>query len=49
MDGREMRGDAELLGREGVDDLDAILDLRSDPDAVLRSVRDQAPAIFTWD
>jgi hypothetical protein len=45
----ELRSDAELLGRDGVDDLDAILDLRSDPDAVLRSVRDHAPALFTWD
>ena len=49
MDAREMRDDAELLGRDGVDDLDAILDLRSDPDAILRSVRDEAPALFTWD
>jgi hypothetical protein len=49
MEAREMRGDAELLGREDVDDLDAILDLRADPDAVLRSVRDHAPALFTWD
>jgi hypothetical protein len=44
-----MRDDAEILGREGVDDLDAILDLRSDPNAILRSVRDNAAAIFTWD
>ena len=44
-----MRDDAEILGRDGVDDLDAILDLRSDPSAVLRSVRDNAAAIFTWD
>jgi hypothetical protein len=44
-----MRDDAEILGRDGVDDLDAILDLRSDPDAILRSVRDNAAAIFTWD
>src|SRR3954466_2290838 len=44
-----MRDDAELLGREDVDDLDAILSLRSDPAAVLRSVRDNAPALFTWD
>jgi hypothetical protein len=44
-----MRTDAELLGRDGVDDLDAILELRSDPHAVLRSVRDHAPALFTWD
>jgi hypothetical protein len=49
MPDREMRDDAELLGREGVDDLDAILSLRSDPHAVLRSVRDAAPALFTWD
>ncbi len=44
-----MRDDAEILGRDRVDDLDAILDLRSDPHAILRSVRDNAPAIFTWD
>ncbi|MDQ3294897.1 MAG: ferritin-like domain-containing protein [Actinomycetota bacterium] len=44
-----MRDDAVLLGRDGVDDLDAILELRSDPSAVLRSVRDDAPALFTWD
>jgi hypothetical protein len=44
-----MRDDAELLGRDGVDDLDAILSLRSDPAAVLRTVADHAPAMFTWD
>jgi hypothetical protein len=44
-----MRNDAEVLGRAEVDDLDAILSLRSDPDAVLRSVVDTAPALFTWD
>jgi hypothetical protein len=44
-----MRDDAELLGRDEVDDLDAILSLKADPNEVLHSVRDHAPAIFTWD
>jgi hypothetical protein len=44
-----MRDDAELLGRDEVDDLDAILALKADPDEVIHAVRDAAPAIFTWD
>jgi hypothetical protein len=44
-----MRDDAELLGRDDMDDLDAILALKADPDEVLHAVQDHAPAIFTWD
>ncbi len=45
-----MTSDAVILGREGVDDLDAILSVpRADPDEVVHAVRDGADAIFTWD
>ncbi|HVX18840.1 MAG TPA: ferritin-like domain-containing protein [Acidimicrobiales bacterium] len=43
-----MRDDSELLGRDDVDDLDAILSLRSDPGEIYRAVKDAAPSIFTW-
>src|SRR3954454_6944457 len=44
------RTDAEILGREDVDDLDAILAVtNSDMDEVIHAVQDNADAIFTWD
>ena len=45
-----MSRDAELLGRDDVDDLDAIMALtNTDVDEVLHTVADNAEAIFTWD
>jgi hypothetical protein len=45
-----MATDEQLLGRTDVDDLDAILAMsNSDVDAVIHSVLDNAPTIFTWD
>ncbi len=44
------RTDAEILGREDVDDLDAILAVtNTDVDEALHAVEDNADAIFTWD
>jgi hypothetical protein len=44
------RTDAEILGREGVDDLDAILAItNTEVDEALHVVKDNADAIFTWD
>jgi hypothetical protein len=44
------RSDAEILGREGVDDLDAILATTNTAvDEVAHVVTDNADAIFTWD
>ena len=48
----EMRSDAEILDRKGVDDVDAIMDIaiwNADPDEVTHAVADQADALFTWD
>ncbi len=45
-----MTTDAELLGRDHLDDLDAICSVaRADADEVIHAVRDGADAIFTWD
>jgi hypothetical protein len=45
-----MATDEEILGRSGVDDLDAILSVsRADADEAVHTVRDHADAIFTWD
>src|SRR5215218_3560996 len=42
--------DAELLGRDGVDDLDAIMSVsNTDRDELVHAVKDNADAIFTWD
>jgi hypothetical protein len=42
--------DAELLGRDGVDDLDAIMAVaNTDADELIHAVADNADAIFTWD
>src|SRR6478752_2193225 len=44
------RTDAEILGRDSVDDLDAILAITNrDVDAAIHAVKDNADAIFTWD
>ncbi len=44
------RSDAEILGRDDVDDLDAILALtNTDVDEVIHVVTDNADSIFTWD
>src|SRR3954469_7747189 len=45
-----MATDADILGRDHVDDLDAILSVsRADADEAVHAVRDHADAIFTWD
>ncbi|MGI9642725.1 MAG: ferritin-like domain-containing protein, partial [Acidimicrobiia bacterium] len=47
-----MRSDREILDREGVNDVDAIMDIavwNADPDEVSHAVADQADALFTWD
>jgi len=45
-----MTTDAEILGRDHVDDLLAILSVeRADADEAIHAVRDNADAIFTWD
>ncbi|MBX3285937.1 MAG: ferritin-like domain-containing protein [Actinobacteria bacterium] len=45
-----MATDAEILGRDHVDDLQAILSVaRADADEVVHAVADHADAIFTWD
>ncbi|WP_426571680.1 ferritin-like domain-containing protein [Aquihabitans sp. McL0605] len=45
-----MPTDEEILGRSGVDDLDAILSVtRADVDDAVHVVADNADAIFTWD
>ena len=44
------RSDAEILDREDVDDLDAILAItNTERDEVIHTVTDNADAIFTWD
>ena len=44
------RSDAEILDREDVDDLDAILAVtNTERDEVIHTVTDHADAIFTWD
>lgn len=48
----DRRSDEEILGRAGVDDVDAIMDIaiwNADPDEVAHAVADQADALFTWD
>src|SRR5690242_5070607 len=44
-----MRTDDEVLGRDGVDNLDAILAVKADAEAVFRTVKDEADTVFTWD
>ena len=44
------RTDAEILGREDVNDLDAILEItNSDMDEAIHTVENHADSIFTWD
>ncbi len=44
------RTDAEILGREDVNDLDAILEItNSDMDEAIHTVENNADSIFTWD
>ena len=44
------RTDAEILGRDDVNDLDAILAIsNTEVDEAVHTVRDNADAIFTWD
>src|SRR5688572_20313047 len=39
-----------IIGREDINDLEAILAItNTDVDAVISTVQDNAPAIFTWD
>ncbi|MDZ7676893.1 MAG: ferritin-like domain-containing protein [Acidimicrobiales bacterium] len=45
-----IRTEADILGREDVDDLDAILAMtNSEVDEVIHTVQDNADALFTWD
>ena len=45
-----MSTDAEILGRDDVNDIDAILAItNTDRDEVIHAVKDNADAIFTWD
>ncbi|MEJ7583431.1 MAG: ferritin-like domain-containing protein, partial [Acidimicrobiales bacterium] len=45
-----MSSDAELLGRDEVNDLDAILSItNTDVTEAIHTVQDNADAIFTWD
>src|SRR3954469_6571300 len=45
-----MASDEEILGRNSVDDLGAILSVtRADADEAIHAVTDHADAIFTWD
>ncbi len=46
----EYSANAEIIGRDEIDDLEAILSVsNSDVDEVLHTVADNADAIFTWD
>ena len=45
-----MTNDADILGREETDDLDAILAItNTDVDELVHTISDNADAIFTWD
>src|SRR2546429_9181695 len=45
-----MASDTEILGRDDVNDMDAILAItNTNVDELLHTVADNAPAIFTWD
>ncbi|MEY2419588.1 MAG: hypothetical protein QOG90_2268 [Actinomycetota bacterium] len=44
-----MASDADILGREEQDDLDAILAIKPDWEATIRVVEDNSDTIFTWD
>jgi hypothetical protein len=41
---------ADIIGRDGIDDLEAILSVtNTEVDAVIHTVEDQSDALFTWD
>ena len=45
-----MAGYEDLIGREDINDLEAILSVaNTDTTEIVRAVRDNADAIFTWD
>jgi len=45
-----MATNEELIGREDINDLEAILGItNTDVDATIHAVKDNAEAIFTWD
>jgi hypothetical protein len=47
-----MSTDEQLIGRSGVNDVDAIMEIaqvNTDRDEVIHAVRDNADALFTWD
>jgi hypothetical protein len=44
-----MSSDAQILGRDEMNDLDAILAVKPDWDATIREVQNNADTIFTWD
>jgi hypothetical protein len=44
-----MASDAEILGRDKLNDLDAILAVKPDYEATIRTVRDNSDTIFSWD
>jgi hypothetical protein len=44
------RSDAEILGRAGPDEIEAIIGVApTDPDEILHAVEDHCEALFTWD
>jgi len=45
----DMASDAEILGRDEMNDLDAILAVKPDWEATIRTVQNNAETIFTWD
>jgi hypothetical protein len=49
VEGNTVATDADILGRENQDDLDAILAVKPDWDATIREVQNHADVIFTWD
>jgi hypothetical protein len=50
MSTQEFAANSELIGRDEINDIDAILSvINTDVDAVSHAVKDNADAIFTWD
>src|ERR687894_1596661 len=46
----EYSANAEIIGRDEINDLEAILSVsNTDVDEAIHTVTDNAPAIFTWD
>jgi hypothetical protein len=49
-DNDSLRANADIIGRDDVNDLEAILSIsNTDVDAAISTVKDNADAIFTWD